>query len=141
MQPLTTQFWMDGGGNINFSPLPFEILKKPTDILFWEWFHVEVKTGHTPQGAVEEIKKFWYDNVFTAVVPETDESSDLTMEIIGSLMGMFGDDGLKKGWQKDLSNYGDAAMAEYCLRGDPGGSSVGDGLMDKSMTLKRRIKK
>lgn len=132
MQPLAIQFWMDGAGHINFSPLPFEILKKPTDILFWEWFHVEVKTGHIPTGTVEEIKKFWYDNVFTAVVPETDEADDLTMEIIGSLLGMFGNKSVKK-------SFGDEAIMEQCLAGDP--TKVGKGLMDKSINRGKLILK
>lgn len=96
MQPLSLQFWMDSGGQINYSQLPTDILKMPTDILFWEWFHVETKAGYVHTGTVEEIKKFWHDNVFKAVVPETDEASDLTMEIIGGLLELYGDKSIKK---------------------------------------------
>ncbi len=126
---------MDGAQNIHYGRLPKGLINTYSDVLFWQWFHDETKGARLHKGSLGEIKKYWHDNIFITATPEVDNASDLTMEIIGSLLGMFGSKPIKKSF--------DDKMAEYCLRGDP--TKVGDGLMDKSMTwsghmIRKRLK-
>ena len=79
-----SQYWMDGAQNIHYGRLPKSLINTYSDVLFWQWFHDETKGARLHKGSLEEIKKYWYDNIFITASPEVDNASDLTMGMIGA---------------------------------------------------------
>lgn len=84
-----SQYWMDGAQNIHYGRLPKSLINTYSDVLFWQWFHDETKGARLHKGSLKEIKKYWYDNIFITASPEVDNASDLTMDIIGTLLKYF----------------------------------------------------